>query len=1796
MSSFIPLNVYPDSDSEGEADNTQEIQIEEALKLYQRALKLHTDGEWDEAHKAYDELFSSDIFQADSLSGDIDDEQVHARNTSSASSLPLILYLAYKNHGAFKLDKLHAVGGDESTLLSTIHQALEWFSTALGRDAGDPSLWRKSAQLALAIDSSRLARFALESILDHDTVGADTASDALSLVMGGVPNPEEHLASIRLRDVMRKICDTVALSNPRFIKIAKRKIQPKFEKFVNPYPWLPLPEAQKTLGEALGTISDRKQVVAVPTRTWAAAGRAILSHLVPEAAEEAEINTSSVLQISIPTFEGEDLSRDTTPEEPTPPELAGKSELPAASDNDDIAMTDASAGANLSVNGRRRSGSAARKRKSASLGANEGDAGRSRLSKRQRDKKEADAAAAAAAAAAPDSKAKVRQETQDEKLFNTADELFSPLGVHLGTASSLKVKTEATGALVARDDLYLSDFKKILQDWDDDKGNVVLYGDGIQGPDETAQGMAFLDLETNVPSRPILGGDEGLRKWVKLVNSRGCTPKEAAFEWLKALCVRDVHPTGTKRPSIRGILGSGGQSSWIRHNWPDVLRETVTAVAKECEDVLVRFFREHVAALTERGVFLEEDLAVVEWAQTCLEIYLGDLADSERRRSSAELSMADSLTLTVLRERVQRWSMIVADLIDCLPRDQEGQLAEDQLALRYQWASGVFTAFTGAEREFRLYYFEDLRQILENGEICAFEIPNSSIMPEVSALRAGREISKLKTVDFFTDIFNAASDARDPAEVIEVLEAVLEPGIVEPYDENERIALQEISRFLEGSSAMFRLHLWEKLKIAYERIYNRPKVLCCILRCIEVIMNDLKDRSYVESTPDHRYFVLLRALRLVDQLIPIVLGHVSGGMGNVNMAEIDPSGLVDAMKAVGSLLRLLHTYAFWDDAVKNTEAVQSDLHSYRLVVVKFKEMMVRGWCVQYLLYREAVERGMGRDNGWTEGERESALCRLLKDVHDELGVRHYCKLSDHVFLKLMHDELLRFNIREFDHELLQCIHCRFHLMICQSDNWYFYEHKTDAEVLDKATAMQLMPFILHLASRKKILQLAKTDIKGGLDKLYEVVGPPKSINNNKIAHNEHVISVYIRGSIHPLRLFGSIKGEGVLSTVEVGGLYAQVAAKGLYFLLGKCSLYPVRYQKKVGAVKGDELETAVRFFRADLSCMPDKWETWYRLAQSYESQMEEAQTWSADGINTRRSELVGLERRSILCYMMASSLAIKHADIDDEDVRCLIGGMYMDFGTRVYSASRSPMASESFWTDGFDRHYSGRNGEGMYKAKAHAEVSTTNAIRFALVLFQSAVDMGEQDNWKAYYMIGKCMGKLLGLPDIKPTFGPEDILEKYVEAIKYCPEKIGNDHIFEPHHKLVSTACKYVLGELLTPQRACEILEATPFTKRIEPAEDREGFVKYILEVLKKMRTADKPKWHHRMTNRAAQLKYYEQKDIAGARAEFQTLFSNKAAQLSIWRPENERPGRHFVFASQYTMFYVDLLEILDDRATLEVLAKRVRRLANGLFRHADVWTHVMIAYIKVLRRTGEVPDQADEEVFKNVTFEEFHTCSVHLEAYCNLKDTGSGSPTLELLREVYELRRSNGGLAKTPLIDDLLADTYAKLYAELVPQIQKQLTNPPTGTTTPVVITAAQQLEQENSRANPMSLKNLMLSEDPTPTDAALTAAHNKPDDLPLRGKITKLSRRELVSRAAMICKIASTPIQGKGAPTAGGSGASSVAANPSSPKRGVASGGQERGGSPEDTPMGSPRAERDGDSDEGMESEGDGGCGPID
>lgn len=68
-----------------------------------------------------------------------------------------------------------------------------------------------------------------------------------------------------------------------------------------------------------------------------------------------------------------------------------------------------------------------------------------------------------------------------------------------------------------------------------------------------------------------------------------------------------------------------------------------------------------------------------------------------------------------------------------------------------------------------------------------------------------------------------------------------------------------------------------------------------------------------------------------------------------------------------------------------------------------------------------------------------------------------------------------------------------------------------------------------------------------------------------------------------------------------------------------------------------------------------------------------------------------------------------------------------------------------------------------------------------------------------------------------------------------------------------------------------------------------------------------------------------------------------------VWKPDNERPGRHFVYTGRYVSFFVRLLYQLNDRTSLEALAKKNRKRSVDFFNHTRIWEEVCTAYLKVL-------------------------------------------------------------------------------------------------------------------------------------------------------------------------------------------------------------------------------------------------------
>ena len=181
---------------------------------------------------------------------------------------------------------------------------------------------------------------------------------------------------------------------------------------------------------------------------------------------------------------------------------------------------------------------------------------------------------------------------------------------------------------------------------------------------------------------------------------------------------------------------------------------------------------------------------------------------------------------------------------------------------------------------------------------------------------------------------------------------------------------------------------------------------------------------------------------------------------------------------------------------------------------------------------------------------------------------------------------------------------------------------------------------------------------------------------------------------------------------------AIIANKGWYFLLGNMALSRFKAQQRFNQTPTEDLDIAGAFFKQDLEHGTEKWETWYRLAQTYDTKLSEDLQWSADKINNHRPALLILQRNDNHCYTMAASTAIRCAD-NSEATNRLVSDLFAEFGFRVYSSSRDPLSMEVFNLEHFSKHKSS-NEIGIFQGKPFMEMSRYYAWKFASALFKLA--------------------------------------------------------------------------------------------------------------------------------------------------------------------------------------------------------------------------------------------------------------------------------------------------------------------------------------------------------------------------------------------------------------------------------------------------------------------------------------------
>ena len=1463
-------------------------QIEEALKLYQNALKLHSQGPkfYDAAEQAYRELFQSEIFTwEESLSEaqaierftaleDSDDDSENllipvptAPATAvdgTPNSLPQILYLAYKNHGQFQLDRLrHRLSSIEGELMYDTMEAssgvlpnvasssLKLFVEALDKDDTDLELWRLVSRIGGFLGSHRIARFSLEAVLDNDE---GDFIEPFGLDVG--------FAREQLRPLLQTLDDQLSKSQVSSAFGKYRSIIPSFKKRVDPCPYLHVPSQAPNKDST--KVGAKRQVIKVPLRSYASCGKAIQLRLDqetqgtdepdPGASYTLELPSHKPLAIPMPSSKHIDQGRIATSQgqqpladghvqtnipsrlqieaietarqwesdatlDPSPTNLnpnasaiGNVSESPTKVDGPGIAETEVlelDSAAKQTENPEMNAGPIilaslpTRKRSSETAEIPDStDVGRSR-SKRIKTRGSWDPAVFKDSTT--EDWAKWYQ--QQLQIYHQADDLaFCTIATTLSKLSSeVSTSVRSLREIISDQrldsgpgradipssplDLVAQDLKFTLNAWDLERSKAFLNGhDSKNAPGSIDSNHypgfgAFLE-SSNQNNRRLsdiatLYGDRDPYDIEELVSEIGkqewISLSQLAYRWLDKLL---LFPTSNDV--------SYESTSWYENYlWPDILKESVVQMLVYQDQAIYSELTRLIDETEQQGaktnqpthtLFLLDNSSVAmteadeakrkytNLTQTIYELHL-DVYSLITNPSS----IVDEATRLLQRDRLGRWAALASKLVNqwSWPGNEAGHWsqASDNLHVRFLWASVVCNSLLEpTSRENTILCYQELTCILQSfrkkPDHAPFIIllPNNAIMPEISIEAAQKEISRLKTMDFFMGILNP--EHTDPLTTIESLEPLLdlsakyrnvsadqngsrvtrEPTVTgtnleasmgcQALDVSDETTpdsqLLEALSFLKQGSLPLRLFLWQKLRDAYRAIAYPPQVVSCDLRMVALIIEHLTSSSYGGSSLENRYDSLLRWLHRLDDHVTRVLSIVLSKDDAFDC--LDSDHLRTSLEALTSLQKLLHVFALWEDTIrvgKTPPPVQVNQNATRGLARstdKFRDMIVKTWTLQYLLLKETMSQNT---DFFESSPRE--LIKHLEHVHQALGLRCYCSLANKVFLKLMKTELEKFKTVEgWEIDMSQLMYDLYAVKVSPIAI-EMQDHGCLSESLDRNTALEIMDLVMTQVNRINTKDLLKSDLKFTIDKMQQVIMIPKITNSTARTFNFRLTNNYLKSPLNPYDLYRSLRGIGGLCGMLSHDEGSDIAIKGWYFLLGHIALAKFRSLKRSSAGSTDDLSISKAFLRHDLEFDTDRWETWYRLGQVYDAMIEEDTTWTADKLDNHMDELVDLQRKAIHCYSMAIAVATRLAEGSFEDTS-KIADLCADFGTRVYASTREPFSMKAFSLDDYKRHYNSR-AMGMYQDLPFRSMQLYSAWKFASILLRRA-SAQKPHNWR----------------------------------------------------------------------------------------------------------------------------------------------------------------------------------------------------------------------------------------------------------------------------------------------------------------------------------------------------------------------------------------------------------------------------------------------------------------------------------
>lgn len=1585
MSTFNALNLTPHDEQLEAEEHSRELEIEECFKIFQSALFELKAKRFEEANIRFEELLKRDVIKPNKW----------GVYYYSSPTLDRLRYLTYRNRGMYHYSYLleHQSSMSSQDVVDCIIKVVENLVESIQHNDADSSVTELLIQIFQSYKSKRLQRMVLEYEL--------TRSENSLLLLGR----KKRSILPKLRQIIGQYHDLLDIihdsgSNPGFIHC------------------LSLPKEKPQLNSVLLKIEDMKThdehtmkeldvfEITIKNFTWEA-----LAHSLKDLLPHTKI--SNLLNKSVDPY-----AEVQEPIEAIRFVLAATESVESESDAKKIDETE-------DLEEKAPSSEVSREPKSTEVNS---------IKDISDDNQTPGKRPVESVEPKPVQRSSKRFKDKDQDLVEN-DLLSTNRLAFLEELSNLSVTLaydvphfyfkSAMGEILENDQKLLprQDLIECLKGWSSWHTDIFAQNDSSSSSnnpnDENTLQLNAL-LKSNVfadkdNDANLLGDlpEEKLASFVDTINKNPVHFQEVRFKFLRLLLSSEIDS------NTRPILNC---------SWSSSLFEAVEWLFLSTEQNLFEFVSNNRASCAS-------------FALSFYELLVNMLGNICEQISSKKLQGHRTHELKTQRNKLEikhdRW----LDLLKTY------QVSDQKWNISFQWTHYCFLQYTCEVFDDKipstLGQIEKMLNELQEPIDIIYPNYRYILRLNFSALRSQiRKINIIRRIGI-VDVSNEDITTEDTDQNMEILERILMQSIHQekklPGED------QEMLSFIKNSPFLLKLKLWEVLFSYYVKNNNAHSSLNCYFYVMKLLDNILTSEKYFRQSEKQRHQMLLTSLITVGNLTSKFINLLS--FNNWDGFEIPESQelqqlLIKFFLLFDSVLyfesrRDIFNKSFFQKATKSSAKVKDTIANLTTLLIYFFNL-------------EASAKHPDKQG--------YLISNFIWSAHSLLGKFGFCDASNGNFLRISEHLLCQFINQESLIELKQIIWCRYHYLIA-GDNFTPDQHRTKAIEMDKRNSLPLGIYLIKLQYQGKNPLLAsgnKASLKPVLDNIIDLVGDPESLGNYIWSRNKHLVEEYLEAPLTANLLKRAFQGKGQLNLTTPNDELQEATDAGLFYVSSIQAFNLYRFRKKSMQARPSELDYIVAMLKNDIFYNTKRFESWYLLGRCFAFMVEDDLIWTSDKLSVpeKKYSTAQTQRQAILCYVMAVTIYFKKSVKSAEDgpiLQRVLGAL----GSEMMSGYLKPMEKQCYFSAPWGQWMKlDETGDiTTQDAPSARSISDFNVEQAILLSFEQAnkfcslTEFTESANnfkWIYCYNIGRFLFKVARLEH--GVTACENLLLSCQIACKVASQK---DPIIEPHYSFVNTCYKLLKLGMISPSKTLDLLrkdeeffeEGKDFWELDNSlAVDYQSKVIFqkIIVMLKYLLNADKKKWHHRPRYRIAKILFEDFDDVDAALTEMEVVMSVKSAHknlVNIWKPDFERPGKHFVYTYQYVMFYLDLLFCKSDFNSIGRVCKKIRRFGSGMAYVNKATEHALMLYTRCARAKLRLEDKEFiEHLLPSLNYQTFIKVSEDLQN--NFKEENYSEELLCGLKVSYQLKKGNNGIA----FDGICISIYFKyFYQPMAPAATEQ-------------------------------------------------------------------------------------------------------------------------------------------------------------